>query len=399
MTVLIVGASVAGVRTAQALRMAGYSDAITVVGDERHVPYDKPPLSKEMIERDGAPDVVPLVQKAELASLDLDLRLGSAAVSLDAASRLVTLADGAQIPFDRLVIATGVRPRTLPGIGDLAGVHTIRSVDDAAALRSALGRRPRVVVIGAGFIGAEFASAAVGHGVDVSIVEAQPVPLAHVLGADVGRELARLHGANGVRLETGVGFERFVGDGHVTGVRLTDGRVLPADLVVVGIGAVPNTEWLTSSGLPVNDGVVCDEDLQVAGWTGIYAAGDVALRQHPLYGTRLRIEHWTNANEHASIVAASITGGEPPRPQAPYVWSDQYGRRIQIVGRPAAGSVALTRGSVDSDTYVAVYADDGGLVVGAVALDDPRTLMRCRKAVTGRHQVEALTAALVPTAL
>lgn len=390
MTVVIVGASVAGIRTAQALRHQGFGGAIRIIGEETHRPYDKPPLTKQMLTPDAARATVPLLLDEELDALDVDLRLGVRAVALDPGGKTVVTADGEQVGYSKLVIATGLRPVTLPGAGELDGVYTIRSADDALALHDELTRARRAVVIGAGFIGAEFASAAREHGVAVSIVEAQDTPMAHLLGPEVGSMLAKLHAVNGVSVITGVGFARFQGADRVTGVTLTDDRVLPADVVVIGIGARPATEWLASSGLPIPDGVQCDENLRVAGFPDIYAAGDVARWRHGIYQADLRIEHWTNANEHAAVVAAGILGKPAPAPQVPYVWSDQYGRRIQIVGRPNTGDVAAVRGGIEEDSLVAVYADHAGIVVGAVCVGDLRTMMKCRKAIAKRLPVEDL---------
>jgi NADPH-dependent 2,4-dienoyl-CoA reductase/sulfur reductase-like enzyme len=390
--IVIVGASVAGIRTAQALRLQGFEGPITLIGEEPHHPYDKPPLSKDMLT--GAAGPVPLLSVDELGKLGVDLKLGLRATGLDPAERTVELADGGRVQYTELVIATGVTPRSLPGIDPVPlGVHTIRTADDALALRAALSGQPQVVIVGAGFIGAEFASAARGYGCAVTIIEAQDVPLAHILGAEVGALLSAVHRANGVQLLTGVRFDRFgtdfVAGGRVSAVALADGRLLPADLVVVGIGAEPATGWLASSGLPIADGIECDEQLRVRGFDGIHAAGDVARWPHPRYGFPLRIEHWTNANEHGAIVAASILGKPAPREQVPYVWSDQYGHRIQIVGRPSLGTVVSLRGDVD-DHLVALYADGDHVLVGGVVVDDPRGLMKIRKAITNRSKAVQL---------
>ena len=392
MTVLIIGASIAGVRTAQALRRRGFEGPITVVGEEEHQPYDRPPLSKEVLATPGPAGPPALLAAGEAGALGLDLRLGVRAVAVDRSQRTVTTADGERLPFSHLVIATGVKPRTLPGAADLDGVYTLRTAGDALALRSELSQVTRVVVIGAGFIGAEFAAAARARGVQVCVVEAQDTPMAHLLGARVGGMLAGLHQANGVPVHAGARFAHFTadGEGRVTGVALADGRTLPADLVVIGIGTRPATEWLVSSGLSVPDGVDCDASLRVPGLPGAFAAGDVARRHHPHYGIPLRIEHWTNAGEHAEIVAAEIVGDRAPRTQVPYVWSDQYGRRIQIVGRPTAGKLRALRGGIDQDSLVAVYADPAGAVVGAVAVDDPRALMTCRKAIMAGTAADGL---------
>lgn len=383
-SILIIGASVAGLRTAQALRMKGFTETITMVGEEPHHPYDKPPLSKEMLlpEGDGAP--VPLLTPEQLAELDVDLRLGVRAISLDVSARTVMTDDGQVLTFERLVIATGVTPRMLSGTQHLTGVHTLRNVEDAVALRAALASASDVVVVGAGFIGAEFAAAARAHGATVTLVEAQDVPLAHVLGPEVGARLSEVHAEFGNTLLTGVGVAHLEGEDAVTAVVLNDGRSLPADLVVVGIGATPATGWLESSGLPLSDGIECEADLRVVGTEGIYAAGDVARWPHGHYGFDVRIEHWTNANDHAGTIAAAVTGAPTPPAQVPYVWSDQYGHRVQIIGRPSFGELAHLAGSMVGGDLVAAYTGSSGELVGAVVVDDPRTLMKCRKAIAKR---------------
>jgi len=390
MTVVIVGASVAGIRTAQALRMQGYDGPLTVIGEEVHLPYDKPPLSKEVLtgETPGG-----LISEEQLAGLSADIRLGVRATSLDPQARMVHTSDGGSVAYTTLVIATGLTPRMLPGIQPPAGVYTMRTADDALALREALRAQAKVVVIGAGFIGAELASAARGHGCSVAIVEPQPTPMAHLLGAEVGAALAQLHTDNGVALHTGVTFDRFetTPAGRVEAVRLGNGERLPADIVVVGIGAVPATTWLESSGLPLSDGVECDEQLRVLGFPDIFAAGDVARWPHALYGHSLRIEHWSSANEHAGIVAAALLNKPAPAPQVPYVWSDQYGHRIQIVGRPATGELVSLTGSAE-DHLVATYADGAGAVVGAVVVDDPRAMLQLRKAIMKGARASELVA-------
>jgi NADPH-dependent 2,4-dienoyl-CoA reductase/sulfur reductase-like enzyme len=387
MTVLIVGASVAGIRTAQSLRAAGYDEKIVVLGEESHAPYDKPPLSKQMLEHDAG-EPAALLPAAQLELLQLELRLGARAVALDPERRIVTTADGAATGYTHLVIATGSYPRTLPGADELSGVHTLRTYTDAVALRGEIDRARHVAVIGAGFIGAEFASAARARGVPVTLIEAQPTPLAHVFGDVVGGALSELHTQAGAVLLTGASVAGLRGEGAVHTVELTDGVLVPADVVVVGIGARPATDWLESSGLPLQDGVLCDAALRVRGHSDVYAAGDVARFRHPFYDEDLRIEHWTNANEHGAIVAAGITGRDLPAPSVPYVWSDQYGRRIQIVGRPATGELAGIVGGVEpGQSLGAVFATAGGTVVGAVVLDNPKLFMRLRKAVAQRLDV------------
>lgn len=391
--VVIVGASVAGVRTAQALRMQGFDGVITLIGEEPHHPYDKPPLSKEQMSADAPAAPPALLSSEELAQLHVGLHLGVRATGVDPANHIVAT-DAGHHEYDRLVIATGVSPRTLPG-PQPAGVCTVRTADDATFLRSRLAFQPRVVVIGAGFIGAEFAAAARSRGCEVTIIEAQETPMSHILGERVGARLAELHTRSGVRIRSGVRFDRFIGDTSVEGVILDSGDVLAADLVVVGIGASPATEWLAGSGLPIGDGLECDAELRVIGHPEIFAAGDVARWPHPHSGVPIRVEHWTNANEHAAMVAAAITGAPTPRIQAPYVWSDQYGHRIQIVGLPSRGAVAHLGGDGPQD-LIAVYVDDAGTVTGGVVVDNPRVFMKLRKAVTKASPFADLEPSLTP---
>jgi NADPH-dependent 2,4-dienoyl-CoA reductase/sulfur reductase-like enzyme len=388
MTVLILGASVAGTGTARELRRCGFAGDIIVLDKDPHQPYDRPPLSKGMLAAEGSGDPVLLLDQDTVAELAIDLRLGTGAVSLNPAERLVTTSTGEALAYDHLVIATGAKPRTLAGARDLDGVYTLRTVEDAQDIRRKLDSAANVVVIGAGFIGAEVAAAAHARGLAVVMVELQETPMAHLLGPEIGALLSGLHTQHGVDLQTGVGVAALQGQGSVNAVELTDGRVLPADLVVVGIGVLPETNWLETSGLPLRDGVVCDAQLRVEGHTNIYAAGDIARFLHPLYEADLRIEHWTNAQEHASIVAAGITNQTSPTVHVPYVWSDQYERRIQIVGRPMLGSLVALSGGVEAgESLTAVYADADGLTVAAVVVDDPRTLMKMRKAITRRLPV------------
>lgn len=389
--VVIVGASVAGIRTAQALRQQGFDGSITLIGEEPHHPYDKPPLSKEQLAT-GVP--TPLLSPEDLEQLDVTLHLGVRAEGVDPIRRVVRTAVG-EHHYDHLVIATGVSPRTLPG-ADLPGVRTVRTADDAQWLREQLASTPRVVVIGAGFIGAEFAAAASAHDCEVTIVEAQATPMAHLLGDRVGERLASLHTQHGVTVRTSARFERFVGENRVEGVALADGEVLPADLVVVGIGATPATGWLADSGLPVADGLECEADLRVVGHPEILAAGDVARWPHAHYRDSIRIEHWTNANEHGALAAATILGQPAPRAQLPYVWSDQYGHRIQIVGLPSRGELVHLGGTGAAD-LVAVYADPEGTVVGGVVVDDSRAFMKLRKAITKGAVLADLEPPLAPT--
>ena len=374
--VVIVGASLAGLRCAQAVRAGGYEGDVTLVGDEPHAAYDRPPLSKQLLtgEWDAA--------KIALGDAkDVDQRLGTRAVDVDLATRTVGLHGGERLAFDDLVIATGASPRTLATGGELAGVHTLRTLDDSLAIKAALDARPgRVVVVGAGFIGSEVAAVARTMGLDVTILEALPTPLARALGPTLGPAVAAIHEDHGVELRLGVAVGDLEGDGRVERVVLTDGTSFDADLVVVGIGVVPNTAWLEGSGLDLQNGVLCDEALRAA--PGVWAIGDVCRWPHPLFGEVVRIEHWTNAVEQAQHVGRSIATGEAkPFGTVPFVWSDQYEHRIQVLGRPEADhEVHVVAGSFESRSFVAVTGADGRLT-GAVGMDDPKRTMRFRKAL------------------
>ena len=396
MSILIIGASVAGTRTAITLRQRGFAGRITLLEAEDRWPYDKPALSKEALAADG-PTAAPALLTREMAEqLDLDIQLGAAAAALDPQARTVTTADGRVHSYNWLVIAAGASARTLPVPAGMGGVHTLRTQDDADALRAALEDNPRVVVIGAGFIGAEFAAAARARGLETTVIEAMDTPMGHLFGPEVGAEVASIHEAHGTRLLAGARFTGFVGTHRVEGVGLGDGTVLPADLVVVGIGAAPNTAWLESSGLPVGNGIAVNEGFQIEGFPGVYAVGDLALRPHPLLGITARIEHWTSAGEQADALAAVLTGTEPPVPQLPYVWSDQYGSRFQIIGRPSLGNLAHREGSVAEGRFVALFADEAGTPVGALAFNDAKAITRYRKNHKRGGSVQDLVAELAP---
>ena len=307
--VVVVGTGVAGTAAAETLRDEGYDGALTIVGDERHSPYHRPPLSKKLltgeIHRAGI-DLAP--------HLDVDAHVfrGTSARRLDMASRTLHLRDGDEdlsVRFDGLVIASGAVPRRWPGEPVPEGVMLLRTVDDCLAIRQLLESRPRVVVIGGGFIGAEVAASVRSLGVDVTIIEKDSGPMLSALGGEMASCWAHLHRAHGVDLRVDVGVDEFVGNGHVEGVRLTDGSQIPADLVIVGLGVTPATEWLSDSGLKVDDGVVCDATGAVEGDTDVVAAGDVARWWHPLYERHLRIEHWEHAARQGAAAARTLLAG------------------------------------------------------------------------------------------
>lgn len=380
--VVVVGASLAGLRCAERLRSADFRGELVVVGDEPHLPYDRPPLSKQVLTGEWDEDKIRL---AELGSVDAELRVGTRAVALRPGDRAIELDSGGELPYDRLVIATGAAARRLPFGHDLDGVHTLRTVDDSLAVRAAFERQPRVVVIGGGFIGSEIASAARSLGLDVALVETETAPLTRVLGPEVGSFFTKLHRDNGVRLHCGRSVVAIEGDRRVKRVLLDDGTTLAADVVVVGIGATPNTGWLDGSGLAVNDGVECDEYLR-SNVRDVFAIGDVVRFHHRDFGTSVRLEHWTDATQQAAVVAHNVlseSAAWKPYDTIPYFWSDQYGSRIQFCGR-AVGSLELVEGGLGEKAFSAVYVHDGS-VAGALAVNRGSHLPKLRRLVAARE--------------
>ena len=399
-TVVVVGASIAGLRAAETLR-AEHPGPIVVVGAEPHLPYDRPPLSKQFLAGAWDRDRIALRSPDKLAGFGLDLRLGRRALSLDVGERVLALDDGTEVGFDALVVATGAAPRRLPSTEGIEGVHVLRTLDDAVALAADLGVHPlapagagagerppaeavRLVVVGAGFIGAEVASTAHGLGARVTVVEALAVPLGRVLGDEMGAQCAALHQDHGVVLRTGVSVEGLrtapaPGGQRVTGVVLADGTVLDADVVVVGVGVSPVTAWTEGSGLVVDDGILVDEYLFAA--DGVAVAGDVARWCDPDTGQHRRIEHWTNATEQGAHAARNLVRGRHDamayRP-VPYFWSDQYDVKVQVIGYPAPGDdVVVVDGALDEHRFVALYGRDG-MLSAALGFGRPRQLMAFR---------------------
>ncbi len=377
-SVVIVGASLAGLNAAEALRRAGFDGTVTLIGAEKHLPYDRPPLSKQVLAGDWTPDRVELTDHDELADLEVEARLGAAAQSLDLGARELTLADGATVGFDGLIIATGARCRTLAAAEGLAGVHVLRSLDDCLALRADFDASPqRVVVVGAGFIGAEVAATARRRGLQVTLVEALANPLSRVLGDEMGRVCAELHRDHGVDLRTGVGVADLVGEGRVRQVALTDGKMIDADVVVVGIGVTPNTEWLAGAGLDLADGVLCDESCAAA--ESVTAAGDVARWPNRLFGETMRVEHWDNAAQQGAHAARRLLDpGVGPFAPVPWFWSDQYDRKIQLAGRVRPDDeVRVVSGSLQERRFTAIYGRQGR-ITGVLGFNRPRQVMRYR---------------------
>ncbi|WP_439031262.1 NAD(P)/FAD-dependent oxidoreductase [Gordonia terrae] len=380
--VVVVGASLAGLRAVQTAREVGFTGRLTLIGDEPHLPYDRPPLSKEFLADGPQTSAHEFPESADLAgTTGVDLQMGTRATGLDLARRVVHTTNG-DVDYDSVLIATGVRARRLPGTDQLRGVHVLRDLDDARAIRDGLRPGARVVIIGAGFIGAEVASAAVKRGLEPVILEAAPTPLVRAVGEAAGAGLARMHARNGVELRCGVAVSAVVGDDRVEAVRLADGSEIPADLVVVGIGADPSTEWLADSGLEIANGVVCDETLRAH--ESVWAAGDVARWANPLFDVPMRLEHWTNAGEQAVHAMENLLapGDATPYGHVPYFWSDWYGHRIQFAGL-AIGEPHVVSGGWDSDELVALYRD-GDRLIGALAVNRRGDIMKYRVQISRR---------------
>lgn len=358
--VVIVGASLAGLNAAETLRSMGYDGKISLIGDEKYLPYDRPPLSKQVLDGSYAAEPPYLREAEEFTALDLDLYLGCTATAVNTINRRVIVGSGDSIEFDGLLLATGAQARPMLNVSKMQGIHTLRNFNDAVSIRKAFKTCSRVVIIGGGFIGSEVASSARSLGLQVTILEALPVPLSRVLGDEMGSACSKIHSDYGTDLKCNAIVKGFDGGDHVERVRLGDGSTIDTDLVVIGIGAVPSTKWLDSSDLNIDNGVVCDEHC-FTGAPGVYAAGDVARWWHPRLQKYLRVEHWSNAVEQGVIAAKNMLGDEAKMMEfvsTPYFWSQQYGMKMQFAGVINAGDrVQVVHGSAEEHDFVAIYGD------------------------------------------
>ena len=374
--ILVAGASMGGLRAAEQLRSAGWTGAITVVGDEPHMPYNRPPLSKEVLAGKAPFESLAFTPKA--AAADVEWRLGTRVVTADLDERTAGLDDGTSLSYDGLVVATGMRPRRLRCPGPLAGRHTVRTIADTRQLRERLTRPgAKVVVVGAGFIGCEVAATALGLGVtEVTVVDPLPLPMIGPLGELLARALRKRHEERGVRFALGTGVAGFEGNGRVSGVVLTDGSVLPADVVVESVGSIANTEWLDGNGLDLSDGVLTDDRLRAGGLPSVVAVGDIARFPNARYdGVPRRVEHWsipTDTAKHAAkVLVAHLTGAGQELAAfgpLPTFWSDQHDFRLQSFGAPSLGltDVRVLEGEPDGDVVVGYHS--AGRLTGVVAL-------------------------------
>jgi NADPH-dependent 2,4-dienoyl-CoA reductase/sulfur reductase-like enzyme len=394
---VVVGASLAGLRAVQAARKTGFDGPITLVGAETHLPYDRPPLSKAFLAAGTGPLETTLLDRASLDQLNVTLRLGVPATGLDVANHELKVGTD-RLPYRAVVLATGASARNMPG-EQPAGVHTLRTVEDARAVRAALDAGARTVVIGAGFIGSEVASAAAARGLAVTVVEAAPLPLVRAVGSAMAHALAALHASHGVELLCGTAVKALLGQDRVTGVELADGSTRAADVVVVGIGSTPTTGWLADSGLDTTNGVCCDRTLRAA--DDVYAAGDVARWHNPIFDTSMRLEHWTSAAEQGAAAARNALNPESATPYGcvPYFWSDWYGQRLQMVGIPEADEVHLVGGptATQSRSWTALYRT-GDHVTGALTLNLPGRIMKYKARIAaGATWSETMLFAEAPT--
>jgi NADPH-dependent 2,4-dienoyl-CoA reductase/sulfur reductase-like enzyme len=378
--IVVAGASAAGLATVEALRRKGFDGDLTLLGADARLPYDRPPLSKQVLSGAWEPERAQLRTAEVLSSLDVQLLLDDPASALDAGARTVRTTSGRELAADAVVVATGVRPRRFPGQDGLTGVHVLRTIEDALDLQAGLRAAERLVVVGDGVLGAEIAATARGLGVDVTLAGPQKTPLESQFGPFVGGLLTALHTAHGVRLRLGTAVTGLDSrDGRVTGVRLDGGEVLPADVVVVAIGSEPVTGWLEGSGLKCDNGVVCDSRCRAA--PGVYAAGDVARWHHEGLGSLLRLENRTNATEQGTAVAGAILGEDSPYVPVPYFWTDQYDVKIQVHGvlHPAA-EVSVVDGDPAAGRFVARYRR-GGATVGVLGWNMPKQIRLRRSEV------------------
>ena len=363
-TFVIVGPSLAGAKAAEALRAEGFGGRLLLVGAENERPYERPPLSKDYLRGDVGRETVYVHAEGFYAEHDIELRLGRTAVELNMAASELTLDDGETVRYDRLLLATGAEPRrlTIPG-NELDGVMYLRSVDDSDALRTRLDRGGAVVVIGAGWIGAEVAASARQRGLDVTVVEPASVPLERVLGTEVGAIYRDIHAEHGVRMLLGAGVERFEGGSAVERVRTTDGRALDCDFVVVGVGVQPRTQLAARAGIAIENGVLADARLQT-GAPGVFVAGDVANAHHPFYGKRIRVEHWANALHQGPLAARTMLGNDDVYDRLPYFFSDQYDVGMEYSGHATGADRVVFRGDPTTREFIAFWLAEGRVVAG-----------------------------------
>lgn len=377
MKIVVVGSGIAGVRVSEELRRGGHTGPIVLLGGETYPPYDRPPLSKEVLRGTRSAAAVRLRDDRFFADHEVTLRLGTSAASVDPVRRSVVLSDGDEVDYDKLIVATGLTPRTLPGAAGHSNVHVLRSLDDCFAVRKSLDHATSALVVGAGFIGCETASTLRGMGVEVCLVEPQAAPLSQVLGGEVGELVARWHRDAGVDLRCRTGLTALVGESKCEGAALSDGTEVKADLVITGIGSAPSTRWLAGSGIDLDDGVLCDRRGRTS-VQDVWAIGDVASWQGS-DGRAHRLEHWTNSGEQARVVARDLLGLAEEDPAVPYFWSDQYGLKLQVFGEfVPGGEIAVVED--DGRRFVAT-CNTGGVLTGVAGAGKAGKIARLRRSL------------------
>jgi 3-phenylpropionate/trans-cinnamate dioxygenase ferredoxin reductase subunit len=380
-TFVVVGGGVGGATAAFALRAAGFDGRIVLICDEPRPPYSKPPLSKGVLQGTEAIERTTFRPEKWYVDKDIDLVTGIAVTDLDADGHKVTLADGQLIGFDKLLLATGGTARSLPGVDDIDGVFTLRSIDDALAIKARMQPGAHLVVVGAGFIGAEVAASARVTGCEVTLLEGMDTPLQRVLPTMLGELYGQFHREQGVDVRTGVAIADVERQGEQVIAHAASGERFTADAIVVGIGMVPNDILAVNAGLDVDNGVLVDEMCATSA-PDIFAIGDVANAYHPLFEERMRVEHWQHAQHQAKVAALNMTGTPTPYREVPWVWSDQYDLNLQVAGQPQPEDDVHLRGDVDGRSFSAVLTRNGRMTA-AVAVnraDDVRAVRRLLQA-------------------
>ena len=385
---VIVGAGIAGNAAAETLRKQGFEGEVHLVGAEPHRPYDRPPLSKEFLSGSKEQDKLFFKPEDFYAEHSIQLHLGTEATALDPTSKTLTLADGASLRFDKLLLATGSRVRTLPIPGsELEGIHYLRTIDDSQAIAQSMNSASRVVIVGAGFIGSEVAAVCKTAGLEVTVLEIQPQPMAHILGEEMGAIYANLHTSRGIDLRLQEGISGIRGSSRAEQVITDQGNAIDCDFVVIGVGIAPDTTLAKSAGLEVDRGILVDEHCQTS-HPDIYAAGDVANWFHPGLGHRLRVEHWDNALNQGAAAAKSMLGAPEPYSPTLYFWSDQYDLNIQYLGHATEWDEIAVRGNPDEEKFTAFYLKDGS-VHGALVVNNFRDIRPTRTLIGQKTPITA----------
>ncbi len=379
--ITVVGGSLAGVHAAEALREHGFDGDVTLVSAEFSRPYDRPPLSKQVLLGEYDVAEIALRPASWYEEQGIELRLGTAATAIDAKHGKLSLADGSELEYDGLVLATGSRPRALNVTGGAPGVHVLRSVEDAVALRPGLAAGRHLVMVGGGFIGLEVAGAAAKLGLEVTVIEASMTPLSRRFGDDVGHWYRELHERNGVRVICGSTLASVDVSTGGASITLSDGRIVKGDIVVAGVGSVPAVEWLAGSGIDTGDGVVCGPDLRTS-VPNIVAAGDIASWRNPIFDERMRIEHWSNAVDQGRHAAATLLGDRQDFASVPYFWTDQHDTKMRFVGRTKDATDSRVE-KLDDNKLIVTYGREG-VLIGAVCVGSPRDMAKYKVAIQSR---------------